>query len=142
MNVRRILLACLFALLSVTASAADRKSGSKYGPIAAIMALADLGALNVEIRMQGNTAADRDPDLEKSLRGDFPKALAAARGHRDLERAVKDWYSAASAFFAGVDPQGDERVIVYQARVGGLENRMKEAEARVNTELLALGYSP
>lgn len=139
-QIRNFIVAAALVLASGLNAAPSEKPGP-YAPIVAMMAFVDLGMMSINVTMDDNQAAKPQPDIVDFMQKQFPKALAAAGNHRELRSAVKSYYSAATALFGALDPQGDEPVILYKSRIGNLETRVKQAEADVKTELDALGAS-
>lgn len=137
---RAYLVGVMLAILTVSAAMA---SSHPHGPFGNVLLLKAHGALVIEvadISIQANSIPDVLND-RASLDKEFKKAVGEARGHAALLAALKNYYAALRAFLTGLQPQANEAVIVYHARVSSLETQAKSAGERLDVELQALGVN-
>jgi len=136
---RKAAIAMLLVVLGF--GVANAKPHGRFGNIVAMEAMGDLVVTTADLKVQAGEQSDETDDL-KTMSQYFGKGLAEARGHAALAGAFKEYYAAMRAYLSGLDPQAGEAVIVYHARISGLETGVNNAKARLDVELQALGASP
>jgi len=139
MHMRKAAIALLLVMLGF--GVANAKPHGRFGNIVAMEGMGGLIAMKADLQVQAGTQADESDDLQ-TMSQYFSRGMVEARGHAALTGALKEYYAAMRAYLSNLDPQAGEAVIVYHARISGLETSVNNAKARLDVELQALGVSP
>ena len=138
MHMRKAAIALL--LVALQFGVANAKPHGRFGNIVAMEGMGGLIAMTADLQVQAGEQGDQTDNL-KTLSQYFSKGLVEAHGHAALTAAFKEYYAAMRAYLSNLDPQAGEAVIVYHARISGLETNVNNAKARLDVELQALGVS-
>lgn len=82
----------------------------------------------------GNDISEDEKKIESCTDNYLSWAVGYAKEHPDLVAAVKEQHVALTALVGGLKPQPGERVIVYEGRVGKLQQDFDTAKRRVDME--------
>src|SRR5690348_6097122 len=136
---RKVAIALLLVVLGF--GVANAKPHGRFGNIVAMEAMGDLIVMTADLSVQAGQQTD-ETDALKDMSQYFGKGMVEARGHAALTGALKGYYAAMRAYLSNLDPQAGEAVIIYHARISGLETSVNNAKARLDVELQSLGVSP